>query len=262
MHTKRIIPVLFIQNGLIVRSENFNDHQIIGNVISQARRYDGWNVDELIYVDISKDQKYDARRDDHHIKSFSTIDEIVGAVSKVCFMPLTFGGGIKTLDDMAMRIKNGADKILINTAAFNSPSLIRQAALRFGSQAIVISIDYRIVEGKAMCFTEFGDRNTGVDLFDWINECESLGAGEIFLHAVDRDGDSEGFDINLIAQVTERCRLPVIACGGAGTEEDFLDVLEQTNVSAVAAGNFFHFTESSYPRLKKFLKENNIYVRS
>lgn len=261
MHPKRVIPVLFINNGLIVRSENFNEHQIIGNVINQAHRYDEWNVDELIYIDISREQHYDGRRDDHRVKSFCSIDEIIDAVSKVCFMPLTFGGGIRTLDDVSMRIMKGADKVVLNTATFDAPDLVKQAASRFGSQAIVASVDYRMVDGKAICFKEFGRHNTGIELFDWLSECERFGVGEIFLHAVDRDGMAEGFDIDIIAQASDCSRLPVIACGGAGMEEDFLEVLMQTNVSAVAAGNFFHFTERSYPRLKKMLKEAGVYVR-
>jgi imidazole glycerol-phosphate synthase subunit HisF len=262
MQTKRIIPVLFIQNGLIVRSEGFTNHQIIGNVISQAHRYDEWNVDELIYVDITKDKNYDARRDDHRIKSYTSIEDIIKAVSKVCFMPLTIGGGIRNIDDIAMRIESGADKVLLNTAVSSKPDLIKEAALRFGSQAIVVSVDYRVVDKKALCYTEFGLRNTGIELSGWLEKCEELGAGEIFLHAIDRDGMSDGFDIDVISKVVSKSKLPIISCGGAGMEEDFLDVFEQTNVSAAAAGNYFHFTESSYPRLKKFLKESNVYVRS
>jgi len=248
-------------NGLIVRSEDFDTHQIMGNVINEAARYNEWNVDELIYIDISRDKTYDSRRDDHRVKAVDSIEDIITEISKVCFMPLTFGGGIKTVEDVDLRIRTGADKVVINSAAYHTPELIHEIAKKYGSQCCVISVDYRIVEGKPLLFTDFGTNNTGIDVKDWVKECHKIGAGEIFLHAIDRDGKANGFDIDTISDVTSASQLPVIACGGAADVDDFIDVYEETNVAAVAAGNMFHFTERAYPRAKKDLIREKIHVR-
>ncbi|WP_147818849.1 imidazole glycerol phosphate synthase subunit HisF [Salidesulfovibrio onnuriiensis] len=261
MQLRRLIPALFIQNGLIVRSEDFSIHQIIGNVVNEAARYNQWNVDELIYVDISRHQKYDARRDDHRISSFSSIEEIIQGISKVCFMPLTFGGGIRKIEDVDVRIRNGADKVILNTGAYETPELVEAIASKYGNQCCVISADYRMVDGSPMLFTNMGTRNTGVNVLDWIRRCETMGAGEIFLHAIDRDGKANGYDFETINRACEATRLPVIACGGAATIEDFIDVFLDTPASAIAAGNMFHFTEHSYPRAKRELKREKINVR-
>lgn len=261
MLKRRLIPVLNILNGLIVRSENFNYHQNIGNVVSEAKRYNEWDVDELIYLDISRDKHYDLRRDDYNFEGYSTIEEIIKHISKVCFMPLTFGGGIRTIEDVDLRIKNGADKITLNTGAFENPDLIRQASTKYGSQCVVLSADYRMVDGSPVVFTQFGTKDTGTHLLDWIKEAERHGAGEIFINAIDRDGIADGYDIETTGSVVDSTRLPVITCGGAGTIEHFREVAVATKVSAIAAGNIFHFTERSYPRAKKSLKQNNINVR-
>src|SRR3989344_2328840 len=144
MLKSRLIPVLYIKNGLIVRSEDFSYHQNIGNVVNEASRYNEWDVDELIYIDISREKNYDLRRDDHNIKSSSSIESIIASIARVCFMPLTFGGGIRTIEDIDYRIRNGADKVTLNTSAFENPKLITQAAKKYGAQAVVISIDYKI----------------------------------------------------------------------------------------------------------------------
>src|SRR3989344_4525478 len=160
MIKSRLIPVLYIKNGLIVRSEDFSYHQNIGNVINEARRYNEWDVDELIYIDISRDKHYDLRRDDHNVKSSDSIENIITSIAKVCFMPLTFGGGIRDIHDIDYRIRNGADKITLNTGAFENPKLISQAAEKYGSQAVVISIDYKIIKDQPIVFTSFGQNNT------------------------------------------------------------------------------------------------------
>ncbi len=257
----RLIPVLYIKNGLIVRSEDFTYHQNIGNVVNQTQRYNGWNVDELIYIDISRESHYDLGRDDHKVGSYSSHEEIVKVISKECFMPLTLGGGIRGMGDINYLIRNGADKVSLNTGAFESPGLVQEATNTYGVQAIVISIDYRLINGASVVFTNFGTVNTGVSLMDWAVECEKLGAGEIFLNAIDRDGKACGYDIETIGKVIEKTSLPVIACGGAGNEYDFVELAKQTKVSGIAAGNWFHFVEGSYPRAKKMLKKNGINVR-
>lgn len=257
----RLIPVLFIMNGLIVRSEDYSYHQNIGNIINEAFRYNEWDVDELVYFDISRQKQYDMRRDDHKIKSQDSIEEIIREISKVCFMPLTFGGGIKNIMDVDLRIQNGADKITLNTSAINNPHLIKQVSEKYGSQCVVISIDYRIVDNVPYVFTEFGTKNTGKSIYDWIQESIELGAGEIFINSIERDGKAIGYDIETIGEVVELARVPVIACGGAGDLYDFIDLAKKTNVSAIAAGNIFHFTERSYPRAKQLLKREGINVR-
>jgi len=261
MQLRRLIPVLFIQNGLIVRSEDFSIHQIIGNVVNEAARYNEWNVDELIYIDISREGKYDARRDDHRVNSFGSIEDIIKGISKVCFMPLTFGGGIRTLEDVDIRIRNGADKVVLNTAAHEEEGFIEAIASKYGSQCCVISADYRMIDGQPILFTHMGQHNTNINIFDWMKECERRGAGEIFLHAIDRDGKASGYDFDIINQACEQTRLPVIACGGAATIDDFVDVFLDTKADAIAAGNMFHFTEHSYPRAKNELKREDINVR-
>jgi len=258
---RRLIPVLYIKNGFIVRSESFSYHQNIGNIINEAKRYNDWNIDELIYIDISREKNYDIRRDDHKIKSYSSIEEIIQLISKVCFMPLTFGGGIRSMEEIDLRIRNGADKISVNTGAYNNPSLIEEASLKYGNQCVVVSIDYKIVEGKPLVFTAFGQNNTGLLLNDWIRKCERLGAGEILINSIDRDGKANGFDISTIQSACDVTSLPVIACGGAGDVYDFVELGNATSVSGLAAGNFFHFTERSYPRSKEVLKKEGINVR-
>ncbi len=257
----RLIPVLYIKNGLIVRSEGFSYHQNIGNIINEAKRYNDWDVDELIYIDISREKQYDLRRDDHKIKSYFSIEEVINKISEVCFMPLTFGGGIRTIQDIDLRIRTGADKISLNTAAFENPALISEASLKYGNQCVVISIDYKMINGQAIVFTNFGEKNTSVPVIEWIKKCEDAGAGEIFLNAIDRDGKANGYDTITIQQVCNYSSLPIIACGGAGDVYDFVDLATETKVSAVAAGNFFHFTERSYPKAKEFLKKKRINVR-
>lgn len=261
MLKRRLIPVLYIKNGLIVRSEDFTYHQNIGNVINEASRYNEWDIDELIYIDISREKHYDLRRDDHKIKSANSIDQIIKDVSKVCFMPLTFGGAIRSIEDVDVRIQNGADKVVLNTGAYITPELVRSVSHKYGAQCVVISVDYRLMEGIPTVFIEFGQRNTHTSVFDWIRECERLGAGEIFLNAIERDGKAQGYDIETIGSVVASTRLPVIGCGGAGEMNDFLEVAKLTDVSAIAAGNIFHFTERSYPRAKQLLKREGISVR-
>jgi cyclase len=260
MLKRRLIPVLFLKNGLIVRSEVFGYHQNLGNPLAEVRRYSEWNVDELIYIDISREKYYDLRRDDLRVTGRDNILDIIRQVSKVCFMPLTFGGGIRALEDIRDRIRSGADKVTINTAAIEDPSFITSAAKAFGSQCIVVSIDWKYVNGRPMVF-KGGLEQTGLDPVEWAVRCQGCGAGELFLNAIDRDGMADGYDIDVIQKIAQDVGIPVIACGGAGTFQDFVDLARRTNVSAVAAGNIFHFTELAYPRAKESLLKNGIDVR-
>ena len=218
----RILPVLFIKNGLIVRSEKFEKHQIIGNVLNQAKRLNDYEADELIYIDISRNDKYDLGRDDLSIKSQTDIVEIINEISKVCFMPLSFGGKIRSCKDVVIRIRAGADKIIINSILYDNVSEVKNIVKEVGSQAVVASIDYKQIEGNIICFKNFGKINTKIQLNDLIKKVEDLGVGEIFLQNIDEDGTKKGFDIDLINSVNEKTSLPVIACSGAGDENDFL----------------------------------------
>lgn len=260
MLKRRLIPVLFLKNGLIVRSENFSYHQNLGNPVTEVKRYSDWNADELIYIDISREKYYDLRRDDLRVSSESDLMEIIRRISKACFMPLTFGGGIRTIEDIRERIQNGADKVTMNTAAIEDPSFIEKCSTIFGAQCIVVSIDYRVINGKPKVF-KGGLVETDLDPGEWAKIVEKKGCGEIFLNSIDRDGSAEGYDIDLIKKVVDAVNIPVIACGGAGEFYDFVELAEKTNVSAIAAGNVFHFTELSYPRAKELLLKNKINVR-
>jgi cyclase len=261
MLKKRLIPVLLLQNGLLVRSELFKIHQVIGNPIYEVQRFNEWNVDELIYLDISLDDTYDLRRDDHKIKGLNDPLSILDAVSKTCFMPLTWGGRIRNVEDMRQRISRGADKITINTAAVRDPSLITQGAKVFGSQAIVVSIDVlRDTDGRTEVFIEGGRMPTGLEPEVWAQEVEKRGAGEILLQSIDRDGTGRGYDLELIHAVASVTTIPVIACSGVGRYEDYAKGIK-AGASAVAAANIWHFKELSDRGGKRALARAGIEVR-
>ena len=239
----RLIPVLLLQNGLLVRSERFSIHQIIGNPIHEVERFNRWGVDELIYLDISREDVYDLRRDDQRVTGLSDSLAILDAVSRTCFMPLTWGGRIRSLHDMRERFSRGADKIAINTAAVRTPELITAGANAFGSQAIVVSMDARRHDdGRAEIFIEGGRTPTGMAPETWAREAEAHGAGEILLQSIDRDGTGRGYDLALIREVAAATSIPVIACGGVGRYEHYSEGL-RAGGSAAAAANIWHFKE-------------------
>ena len=262
MIKKRLIPCLFLKNGFIVRSEKFRIHQYLGNAINQVERFNSWNVDELIYIDISEDSIYDIRRDDLKVKCENNIYELISAISKTCFMPLTFGGGIRTIDDIAQRLRRGADKVPINTKALESPDFIGESAAKFGSQCIIVSVDVvKHDNGIYEVFSKHGKIPTGMSPVWWAKDVERLGAGEIFLNSVDRDGTGQGYDLELIRSVADAVTIPVIACGGVGRFSDFADGIIQGNADAVSAGNIFHFTELSVKQARKHLIKAGVNVR-
>jgi imidazole glycerol-phosphate synthase subunit HisF len=259
----RLIPCLLLKGGLIVRSELFKYHQIIGDPITQLDRYNKWSVDELIYLDIGAEESYDVRRNDAKIYTAGkrTLLEIIDEISRHCYAPLTFGGKIRAIDDMHKRFEHGADKISINTIAIDKPSIISEAAKTFGSQAIVVSIDVKKHQDGRYEVYKGGHTPTGLEPVKWAREVNELGAGEILLNSIDRDGMASGYDIELIKQVTDITSIPVIALGGAGGWGDMAEVISKGKVAAVAAANIFHFTEMSYKQAKKFLHETGINVR-
>ena len=258
----RLIPCLLLKNGLLVRSEEFTFHQIVGNPISQVDRFSSWAVDELIYIDITRDGAYDMRRDDHKVKVKHDLLDIIEDVSRSCFMPLTFGGGIRALDDIRARLAHGADKVTVNTMAFDHPEFITEAARLFGSQAIVVSVDVRRqAEGEWEVFTRWGQHATGRSVESWVQEAERRGAGEIFLNSIDRDGMGTGYDLELVKTVTRATKIPVIVCGGVGKFAHLAEGALVGGASAVCAANIFHYTEHSTIRAKQVLLEAGVDVR-
>jgi cyclase len=261
MLKNRLIPVLLLQNGLLVRSELFSIHQIIGNPIYEVSRFNEWNVDELVYLDISRSDQYDLRRDDHKLKGLNDPLEILDAVSRTCFMPLTWGGRIRTLDQMRACIQRGADKIVINSYAFLTPELISLGANALGSQAIVVGIDVlRHPDGRLEVFINGGRQATGVKPQDWARAAEHHGAGEILLQSIDRDGTGEGYDLDLIHTVASATTIPVIACGGVGDYNHYAEGI-RAGASAVAAANLWHFRELSDRGGKNALARAGVPVR-
>lgn len=257
----RLIPVVLLQNGLLVRSEEFKIHQIIGNPIHEVKRFNEWNVDELIYLDISRTDDYDIRRDDHKIPAMAGVLDILDAVSETCFMPLTWGGRIRTLDQMREVIKRGADKVAINTEAVRQPSLITAGARTFGSQAVVVSIDVlRKADGATEVFIEGGRTATGLDPVAWAREAEKHGAGEILLQSIDRDGVGMGYDLELIGAVSHAVNIPVIACSGVGRFEDYAKGIK-AGAAAAAAANIWHFKELTDRNGKRAMQRAGIPVR-
>lgn len=261
MLTIRVIPVLFLMNGLIVRSETFSSFLAIGNPINQLERLSQWEADELIYIDITREGAHDLRRDDHKIKRRENLLEIIQDIAQATFMPLTFGGRIQSLEDVDLRIAHGADKAVINSAAYRNPRIITEVAEKYGSQCMVLGIDVKKETEKHILYIDQGRTRLEEDPVDWAKRGESLGAGEIFLNSIDRDGTSNGYDLEIIQKVAEAVTIPVIACGGVGSWRDFYEAIQNTDASAVAAGNIFHFTEHSYPSAKKYLRERNVNVR-
>lgn len=260
----RLIPVLLLKHGVIVRSQLFKVHQVIGNPMSTVQRYSNWNVDELVILDISRgEQSHDLRRDDiqQSYAGGSAID-VLKAVADVCFMPLTFGGRIRNIADIEARIAAGADKVTLNTAAFQRPTFVEDAARRFGSQCIVASIDARAMDGGGWdVFVDGGRQPTGLDPADWAREMELRGAGEILLNSIDRDGSGAGYDIALIRRVTDAVGIPVVACGGVGHYDHFAPAIIEGNAAAAAAANIFHFFELSYPHAKQAAMRAGVSMR-
>ncbi len=261
MLKQRLIPVLLLKNGVLVRSQGFDVHQVIGNPIYEVKRFSEWNVDELIYLDISRDGDYDLRRDDHKVRGLSDPLAILDAVAEVCFMPLTFGGRIRTVDDMRQRLSRGADKVCLNSQAVRTPELLSEGARLFGSQALVLSLDAkRHADGRYEVMIDGGRTGTGLEAVAWAQEAERRGAGEILLQSIERDGAGQGYDQELIAQVARAVGVPVIACSGVGRYEHYVQGLE-AGASAVAAANIWHFKELADRGGKAALKKAGVAVR-
>ena len=252
---------LILKNGLIVRSELFKVHQSIGNPISTVERLSTYNVDELVILDISTQDRYDLRRDDLNIRyKGETVLDLLQQIAERCMMPLAFGGRIRTLQDIEARLSHGADKVVVNSALIDDPALITEAARRWGSQCVVASIDSRQFADRYEGFVHNGRTPTGRTPAEFARMAEDLGAGEIFLNNIDRDGTGIGMDAALNASVIGAVSIPVICCGGVGTYAHFAEPLEQ-GADASAACNIFHFFELSYPLAKEACIDAGIDMR-
>jgi imidazole glycerol-phosphate synthase subunit HisF len=253
MKKRRVIPVVLLKNGWLVQSVQFSTYLNLGNPVWAVKRLSEWASDELIYLDITTDNDYDTGREDlGHVKR-STFLEMIADVSRVTFMPITVGGRIRSLDDIYQRLALGADKISINTAAADDPTFITRAAAQFGSQCIVVSIDYKDVGGAKHVMVAGGKRDTGMHPLDWARQVEARGAGEILLNSIDRDGMKCGYDIETIAAVSAGVKIPVIAQGGVGNWGHLEEALQCTTVDAVAAANIFQHTDQSVYYAKQHL---------
>jgi len=261
MKKKRLIPILLLKNGWLVQSKEFSRFQNLGNPVTSVKRISEWAADELIYLDISRDHTYDLRREDLGHPNRHTIFEILDDVSIMANMPITVGGGIKTLGDIQKRLTRGADKVAINTAALENINFISSAAKEFGAQCIVISVDVKLFKKSYVVMSHCGQKQTQYDPVTWARLVEKAGAGEILLNSIDRDGTKMGYDIQLLNSVARSVSIPVIACGGVGQWSHFGDALEKTKVDAVAAANIFQYSDQSVYLARKYLFEQKFPVR-
>ena len=251
MLAKRIIPCLDVRDGRVVKGVNFVNIRDAGDPVELARYYSDQGADEIVFLDITATS--DAR---------DTVADVVERTAAQVFVPLTVGGGIRTLDDFQRLLRAGADKISVNSAAVKDPKLISQAAERFGSQCVVLAIDARLrPEGWYEVVVAGGRTPTGIDAVEWAREGQRLGAGEILLTSMDADGTKAGFDLDMTRAVTQTVTIPVIASGGCGSLEHFAQVFEATGCDAALAASLFHFGELTVPQVKEYLAGRGIPVR-
>ncbi len=251
MFTKRIIPCLDVNKGRVVKGVNFVDLKDAGDPVEIAKAYDAAGADELIFLDITA--SCEAR---------DTVVDMVREVAASVFIPFTVGGGIRTIDDFRKLLREGADKISVNSAAIDRPELIREAADKFGSQCVVVAIDAKRREDGGWNIYKHGGRlDTGIDAIEWAKRAESLGAGEILLTSMDCDGTKAGYDIALTRAVAEAVSIPVIASGGAGTVEHFHEALTEGKADAALAASLFHYKELEISQVKAHLSKQGISVR-
>jgi cyclase len=247
----RIIPCLDVKDGRVVKGVNFVNLRDAGDPVEQAAVYDAAGADELTFLDITASSE---ARD--------TLFDVVARTAERCFMPLTVGGGVRTVDDVRKLLLAGADKTSINTAAVNRPDFVREAAEKFGSQCVVVAIDAKqVAPGKWEVFTHGGRNGTGLDAVDWARRMAEYGAGEILLTSMDRDGSEKGFDLDLTRAVADAVPVPVVASGGVGNLDHFVDGVVKGHASAVLAASIFHFGRHSIGEAKRHMAAAGILVR-
>ena len=252
MFTKRIIPCLAVHNGRVVKGVNFVDLIDAGDPVEIAKAYDAAGADEIVFLDITASS--DERK---------TVVDRVRKVAANVFIPFTVGGGIRTVEDFKVLLREGADKISINSSAINRPELIREAAEKFGSQCVVVAIDAKKrADGTGWNIYKNGGRvDVGIDAVEWAKKVDALGAGEILLTSMDGDGTKAGYDLELTRAIAEAVSIPVIASGGAGTLEHFYEALTEGKADAALAASLFHFKELEIKEVKQYLREKGVSVR-
>lgn len=250
MLKKRIIPCLDIKDGRTVKGVNFIDIRDAGDPVELAKKYVEQRADELVFLDITAT-----------IEKRKTFAELVGRIAAEINIPFTVGGGINTIDDAALLISAGADKISINTSAFRNPALITQVAKRFGCQCVVVAIDTHFINNEWIVYVDGGRTPTQAKAVEWAMKAEKLGAGEILLTSMNADGTKSGFSVGITGEVSKSVNIPVIASGGAGTMEHFRVVFTKTTCSAALAASIFHYGEISIPELKEYLAGKGINIR-
>lgn len=251
MLAKRIIPCLDVRDGRVVKGVNFVNIRDAGDPVELAKYYSDQGADEIVFLDITATS--DAR---------DTVADVVERTAAQVFVPLTVGGGIRTLEDFRRLLRAGADKISVNSAAVARPALISEAAERFGSQCVVLAVDGKARgDGTWEVVVAGGRKPTGIDLIEWVKRGETLGAGEILLTSMDADGTKAGFDLSMTKAVTDAVSIPVIASGGCGSLAHFAEVFDKSNCDAALAASLFHFGELTVPQVKDYLREQGIPVR-
>lgn len=251
MLAKRIIPCLDVQNGRVVKGVNFIDIRDAGDPVELAKHYSDQGADEIVFLDITAT-----------VEARKTVADVVERTAQQVFVPLTVGGGIRTVEDVQTLLRSGADKISMNSAAVADPGLIARAAERFGSQCVVLAVDaWARGDGGWEVVVDGGRTPTGLDLIEWVRRGEALGAGEILLTSMDADGTKAGFDIAMTWAVTRAVGIPVIASGGCGKLEHFEEVFRETDCDAALAASLFHFRELSIPQVKEYLRGRGVPVR-
>lgn len=252
MLAKRIIPCLDIKNGKVVKGVHFVGLQEVGDPVELAKKYDLQCADEVVFLDITA--TYENR---------DIIKDLIERGASELSIPLAVGGGIRTIDDFRMILSSGADKVSVNSAAIANPQLIKEASDEFGVQCVVVAIDAKQRNDKSGydVYVAGGRKNTGIDLIEWVQQCEALGAGEILLTSMDKDGTRDGFDIDMLNAVLQVVSIPVIASGGCGGIEDIIEVFEKTNCDGALAASLFHYGEATIDEVKEECKKHNIPVR-
>ena len=254
MITKRIIPCLDVKDNKVVKGIQFKNHEIVGSIVDLAEKYSNDGADELVFYDITA-----STRESVVSKNW------VSKIAEVINIPFCVAGGIKTLDDAKQILNLGADKISINTPALNNPYLISELSNSFGSQCVVIGMDIKLIDSEAYLFAKTGSEKTAFctnkKAIDWLLEVQDLGAGEVVINAMSKDGVRDGYDIELLQSLETICTIPMIASGGAGGPDDFVNVFEQTNVDGALAAGIFHRNEFSVGQIKESLKANKVNVR-
>ncbi len=250
MLAKRIVPCLDVKDGKVVKGESFVSLKYAGNPIELAKKYNNEGADELVFLDITA--SYEKRK---------IMLNAVRGVAKQVFIPFTVGGGINSVKDIRDLLNAGADKVSINTSAVKNPQLIKEASEKFGSQCIVVAIDAKKKENGWEVYIRGGREPTGLDALEWAKKAADLGAGEILLTSIDKDGTKEGYDLELTKSISDSVNIPIIASGGAGNLKSILDVFKKGKADAALAASIFHYRENSIQEVKEYLSRNDIEVR-